>query len=96
MASQLAVGYRLRLVTLQRMGRKPTKPDDLEQSKLFIETAEEVGADDERALDRAFKRIGTSKNHPAKTKRIKSLHLRDMTHSIIDRTFPHHKKPQYR
>ena len=39
------------------MPRKPTKPDDPEQSKRFIETAEEVGADDEEALERAFKKI---------------------------------------
>jgi hypothetical protein len=40
------------------MGRKPApKPDDAEQSKRFIETAEEVGADDEEALERAFKKI---------------------------------------
>ncbi len=41
------------------MGRKPNpKPDDAEQSKRFIETAEEVGADtDDEALERAFKRI---------------------------------------
>lgn len=40
------------------MPRKPTKPDDLEQSKRFIETAEEVGADaDDEALERAFKKI---------------------------------------
>jgi hypothetical protein len=40
------------------MGRKPTpKPDDPAQSKRFIETAEEVGADDDEALERAFKKI---------------------------------------
>jgi hypothetical protein len=39
------------------MARKPTKPDDIEQSKRFIETAEEVGADDEDALQRAFEKI---------------------------------------
>ena len=40
------------------MGRKPApKPDDPEQSKRFIETAEEVGADDVEALERAFKKI---------------------------------------
>jgi len=32
------------------MPRKPTKPDDPAQSKRFIETAEEVGADDSEAL----------------------------------------------
>ncbi|MGB6537192.1 MAG: hypothetical protein WBF58_14645 [Xanthobacteraceae bacterium] len=41
------------------MPRKPApKPDDPEQSKQFIETAEQVGADrDEEALERAFKKI---------------------------------------
>ncbi len=45
------------------MSRKPApKPDDPEQSKRFIETAEEVGADtDDKALERAFKRISVSK-----------------------------------
>jgi hypothetical protein len=33
------------------------KPDDPAQSKRFIETAEQVGADDEETLGRAFKRI---------------------------------------
>jgi hypothetical protein len=41
------------------MGRKPApKPDDPAQSKRFIATAEEVGADtDDKALERAFKKI---------------------------------------
>jgi hypothetical protein len=40
------------------MARKPSKPDDPEQSKRFIETAEEVGAEaDDKALERAFKKI---------------------------------------
>ena len=40
------------------MPRKPSKPDDPAQSKRFIETAEEVGADtDDAALERAFKKI---------------------------------------
>lgn len=39
------------------MGRKPSKPADPEQSKRFIETAEEVGATDDAALERAFKKI---------------------------------------
>jgi hypothetical protein len=40
------------------MPRKPApKPDDSEQSRRFIETAEDVGADDEEALERAFKKI---------------------------------------
>jgi hypothetical protein len=41
------------------MPRKPMKPDDPAQSKRFIETAEQVGADtDDGALERAFKKIG--------------------------------------
>jgi hypothetical protein len=44
------------------MPRKPTKPDDPEQSKRFIETAEQVGADkDDKALERAFKKISPLK-----------------------------------
>lgn len=43
------------------MTRKPTpKPDDPEQSKRFIDTAKEVGADDDAdALERAFKKIAS-------------------------------------
>ncbi|HWX31887.1 MAG TPA: hypothetical protein VNZ53_31195 [Steroidobacteraceae bacterium] len=51
------------------MSRKPTKPDDSEQSKRFIETAEEVGADDEEALERAFKKIASK---PAKAEQERS------------------------
>jgi hypothetical protein len=45
------------------MPRKPApKPDDPEQSKRFIETAEQVGADtDDEALERAFKKIVPAK-----------------------------------
>lgn len=45
------------------MGRKPApKPDDLVQSKRFIETAEQVGADiDDEALECAFKKIAPPK-----------------------------------
>jgi hypothetical protein len=41
------------------MTRKPApRPDDPEQSKRFIEMAEEAGADaDDDALERAFKKI---------------------------------------
>ncbi len=39
------------------MPKKPEKRDDPEQSKRFIETAEQVGADDEEALEQVFKRI---------------------------------------
>jgi hypothetical protein len=43
------------------MSEKPDlKPDDPEQSKRFIETAEEVGADsDDEALARAFRKIAS-------------------------------------
>ena len=45
------------------MGRKPApKPDDAEQSKRFIETAEEVGADDAKALERALTTIARQKD----------------------------------
>lgn len=47
------------------MPRKPTKPDDTEQSKRFIETAEEVGADDADALECAFKKIAAPKSSRA-------------------------------
>lgn len=47
------------------MPRKPSKPDDPEQSKRFIETAEEVGADDEEALERAFKKILPASKRPS-------------------------------
>lgn len=39
------------------MPRSPIKSDDAEQSKRFIEAAEEVGADDEKVLGRAFAHI---------------------------------------
>jgi hypothetical protein len=50
------------------MGRKPApKPDDPEQSKRFIETAEEVGADtDDAALERALKKSSVSPLKSAK------------------------------
>jgi hypothetical protein len=44
--------------------RKTTKPDDPAQSKRFIETAEQVGADDEKALEDAFRKIAPSKRAP--------------------------------
>ena len=58
------VRLRLRLAANRngwtKMARKPElKPDDPEQSKRFIEIAEEVGADDEEALERAFKEINS-------------------------------------
>ena len=48
------------------MPRKPTKPDDPEQSKRFIETAEQVEADDKEALERAFKKIAPVRRSPQK------------------------------
>lgn len=48
------------------MARKRTKPDDAEQSKRFIEIAEEVGADtDDVALERVFKKIVPSLKKPS-------------------------------
>ncbi len=54
------------------MPRKPApKPDDPEQSKRFIETAHQVGADeDENALTRAFEkvaRLARDKSNPGRT-----------------------------
>jgi len=48
------------------MPRKPTKHDDPEQSKRFLETAEEVEADDEGTLERAFKKIRPKSKPPSK------------------------------
>jgi hypothetical protein len=52
------------------MTRKPKpKPDDSEQSKRFIETAEEVGADtDDEALERVFKKIAPTSKSPSPKK----------------------------
>jgi hypothetical protein len=47
------------------MPRKPTKPDDPKQSKRFIETAEQVGATDDEALERAFKKIIPTSKRPS-------------------------------
>ena len=42
------------------MSRKPTRPrDDPEQSKRFIEMAEEVGAADGEGLDRVLKKVAS-------------------------------------
>jgi len=49
------------------MSRKPSppKPDDLEQSKRFIDAAKEAGADEtEAGADRAFKSAITRPSHP--------------------------------
>ena len=39
------------------MTKKTAKPDNPEQSKRFLETAEKVGADDEGVLDRVLEKI---------------------------------------
>jgi hypothetical protein len=46
------------------MGRTPApKSDDPEQSKRFLETAKDVGADeDAEALDQVFKKIASRKD----------------------------------
>jgi hypothetical protein len=45
------------------MPRKPNpEPDDAEQSKRFIDAAREHEADDEKAVDRALKRIASEKD----------------------------------
>jgi hypothetical protein len=44
------------------MAKSKPKPDDPEQSKRFVETAKEVEADDEMALERAFKKISTDRS----------------------------------
>ena len=47
------------------MGRKPNpKPDDPEQSKRFVQTANDVGADDPEALTRAFTRLQGQRRKP--------------------------------
>jgi hypothetical protein len=45
------------------MAKKPhqAKPDDPEQSQRFKDAAKELEADDPKALDRAFKKVATSK-----------------------------------
>lgn len=49
------------------MGRKPNpKPDDAEQSKRFFDAAKEHEADDEKALDRAVKKIAMQKRSSTK------------------------------
>jgi hypothetical protein len=48
------------------MPRKPAPKDDPEQSKRFIEAAKKAGADDEQALDRAFKKIASAKKDAAR------------------------------
>lgn len=50
------------------MAHKPTKHDDPEQSKRFLETAERVEADDEKALECALKKIAPDRRASAKDK----------------------------
>ena len=50
------------------MSEKARKPDNAEQSKRFIETAEQVGADtDDKALERALKKIAVPKKPETKS-----------------------------
>lgn len=58
-----AIGRLMGKSSRSDMGRKPNpKPDNAEQSKRFIKAAEEVGADDDKALERAFKKIVPKKD----------------------------------
>jgi hypothetical protein len=52
---------------IRAMLNKPKpKADNPEQSKRFIETAEEVGATDEEALERAFTKIAPQRKQKKK------------------------------
>ncbi len=47
--------------------RKSSKPDDEEQSKLFIEKAREIGADEERSkADHLLERLAKAPPEPRK------------------------------
>jgi hypothetical protein len=49
------------------MARKPKQPpDDPEQSKRFIDTAKEVGADDEEALERTLKKVTSKRSRESR------------------------------
>jgi hypothetical protein len=49
--------------------QKPIKPDDKEQSKLFIEKAREIGADEKHsAADKLMERLARTKPEPRKPK----------------------------
>jgi hypothetical protein len=49
---------------------KPAKPDDKEQSKLFIEKAREIGADEKRsAADKLMGRLAKMKPEPKTSKK---------------------------
>jgi hypothetical protein len=49
------------LLERAQMKKKKIKWDDREESERFIETAEKVGATDEKALERALKKIAPRK-----------------------------------
>ncbi len=50
-------------------GQKPPPPDDPEQSKRFIDTAREVGADESpEAFERAFEKVVRPKDVERKPK----------------------------
>jgi hypothetical protein len=50
--------------------RPAPKPDDKEQSRLFIETAREIGADDEKsAADSVLVRLAKQQPEPRKPSR---------------------------
>jgi hypothetical protein len=52
------------------MKQKRHKPDDAEQSKRFIDTARERGADEtEKGADRAFKNVASTSKKPQPVKR---------------------------
>lgn len=53
------------------MAKKPKpEPDDKEQSERFVETAQELGADETgKAFDRAFSGISARKEAPKKHKK---------------------------
>jgi hypothetical protein len=44
-------------VVAKSLSKAKRKPDNPAQSKRFIETAEQVGADDEETLEHAFEKI---------------------------------------
>jgi hypothetical protein len=49
--------------------KKPAKQDDKEQSKLFIEKAREIGADEKHsAADKLMERLAKTKPEPRKQK----------------------------
>jgi hypothetical protein len=50
------------------MSRKPTKPDDPDQYKRFLEAAKKAEADEtEKGADRAFKKVAVKKQKSTAT-----------------------------